>query len=139
MKANNGENIWLGWFYKCAGYATDGAVEIYSNLIKVKFHDDCVNAETLPQTFVLRKMCNTLTFFSYCINKESAHTLKAFRAYKTLDAYKLFVSGWIHEHRIKNSFGWISDKCSMNFRPHFIFLLIFVINNEIAKLGALSF
>lgn len=33
--------------------------------------------------------------FNYCINKDSAYTHQSFKAYKSLEAYKMFENGWV--------------------------------------------
>lgn len=39
---------------------------------------------------------------NYCIGKHSTYTKETFRAYKTLEAYKLYESGWVQSIISKN-------------------------------------
>lgn len=68
---------------------------------KVDLFCDGVDPFSIPETeystSLLPKNVQYFDVFNYCINKSSAYTLEAFRAYKSLDAYKMFECGWIQD------------------------------------------
>lgn len=70
-------------------------------LQKITHYCDGVDPFLLPvsafTTSVLPKNVQYFDIFNYCINKSSAYTLEAFRAYKTLEAYKMFENGFVQK------------------------------------------
>lgn len=66
---------------------------------------DGVDPFNIPQQQLeannLPKNVQYFDILEYCLNKASPYTREAFRAYKSLDAYKLFENGWVQELKSK--------------------------------------
>jgi hypothetical protein len=78
-----------------------GIVDPY-NLPADKFTmlHDCLLPEELPDLAYP-------DIYNYLINKTSAYTCESMKAFKSLEAYKYFVAGWVHQLKL-----W---KCKENF------------------------
>lgn len=51
---------------------------------------------------------HSVTYFDvveYCINNDSSYTLQSFKAYKALDAYNFYISGWVKKIACKKHAG----------------------------------
>ena len=65
----------------------------YEELVK-KFCNQ-IDPYTIKSKCILPKNVQYYDIVNYCINNSSHYTTESFRAYKTLEAYKYFESGWV--------------------------------------------
>lgn len=92
-------------FYFCVHFLVKMINAGYTDVIrryndKVANYSDGINPFDLDIKKCKDPLPTNLAYYdvvNYCIEKDSAYTFASFRAYKALDAYKFYESGWIRE------------------------------------------
>lgn len=72
---------------------------------KIKQHCGGIDPYTLDNIKAKDPLPDNVQFYdiqNYCIGRHSSYTKESFRAYKTLEAYNLYESGWVQSVMAKN-------------------------------------
>lgn len=104
-------NSYLNWYIESTDFFSKNSSTYSRYFYKCEKYCDEIDPFSLPKIFCQDDFpvgLNYLDIMKYVIDGDSRYTENTFKSYRSLDAYKFYQAGWVHEVFAKQtSIGYI--------------------------------